>query len=65
MTERRVNGTSLTEAQIDIIAERAADRALEKVYTEVGKSAVKFVLWVVGAAVLASLAWLGATGKLK
>ena len=64
MLERRVN-SGLSEEQINAIAERAAERALEKVYTEVGKSTVKFVLWVAGAAVLALLAYLGATGKLK
>ena len=60
--ERRAG---LTEEQIDVIAERAADRALEKVYTEVGKSAVKFILWMAGTAVLTLLAYLGASGKLK
>lgn len=64
MIERRTNA-GLTEDQINNIADRAAERALEKVYSEVGKSAVKFVLWVVGAAVLAALAYLGASGKLK
>lgn len=64
MTERRANA-GLTEDEINLIAERAAERALEKVYTEVGKSAVKFVLWVAGASVLALLAYLGASGKLK
>lgn len=62
--ERRANA-GLTEDEIDAIAERAAERALEKVYTEVGRSAVKFVLWVVGASVLALLAYLGASGRLK
>lgn len=64
MVERRANA-GLTEDEINAIAERAAERALEKVYSDVGKSAVKFVLWVVGAGVLALLAYLGATGKLK
>lgn len=39
----------LTEADIDRIAERAADRALEKVYSEVGRSIVTRILWVLGA----------------
>ena len=60
--ERRAG---LTEEQIEIIAERAAEHALKKVYEEVGRSTVKFILWVVGAAVLAALAYLGASGKLK
>jgi hypothetical protein len=37
MTESRV----LTTDDIEMIAERAADKALEKVYAEVGKSMVK------------------------
>ena len=47
------------------VAREAAKQALELVYAEVGRSTVKFLLWVVGAAVLALLAYLGATGKLK
>ena len=31
----------LTDAQLELIAEKAAERALEKVYTEVGKSVLK------------------------
>lgn len=64
MVERRANG-GITDEQIDLIAEKAAERALEKVYTEVGKSAVRLLLWVAGAAVLAALAWLGTSGRLK
>lgn len=39
----------LTEADIDRIAEQAAQRALEKVYAEVGKSVIKKFLWIIGA----------------
>lgn len=60
--ERRAG---ISDEQIDAIAERAAEHALRKVYEEVGRSTVKFILWVAGAAVLALLAYLGATGKLK
>ena len=60
--ERRAG---LSEEQIDAIAERAAAHALRKVYEEVGRSTVKFILWVVGAGVLAAFAYLTATGKLK
>jgi hypothetical protein len=42
----------LTEADIDRIAERAADRALEKVYSDVGKSLVTKALWIIGAIAL-------------
>lgn len=49
----------LTDEQIEIIAERAAEVALNKVYTEVGKSVVKKVMWVVGAGSIALLMWMG------
>lgn len=61
--ERRTAPT-LTEEQIDTIAERAAERALEKVYAQIGKSIVQKFLWLVGAASLAVLAWMKGSGKL-
>lgn len=39
----------LTDEQIEAIAERAAEVALERVYTEVGKSVIKKLLWLTGA----------------
>ena len=59
------NRIELTDEQVEAIAKRAAEKALEKVYEEVGRSAVRFALWVIGAGVAALVAWLGATGKLK
>lgn len=50
---------------IQQIAERAADAALERVYTNVGKSVVKSFLWLAGAATLAVTAWLNGAGHLK
>jgi hypothetical protein len=64
MNERRAS-PHLTEDQIDAIAERAAERALEKVYTSIGKSVVSKFLWVVGTAVLALSAWLHGHGFFK
>jgi|TARA_R110000803_G_C11918265_1_gene314045 hypothetical protein len=52
----------LTEADIDIIAEKAADRALEKVYADVGKNVTKKFLWVVGAAAIAAAFWFNGIG---
>lgn len=46
------NSQFLTEADIDRIAERAAERALEKVYGQIGKSIVTRVLWILGALAL-------------
>lgn len=56
---------TLSEADIDAIAERAAKRALQMVYEEVGKSAVRTILWVIGVATLAILAFLGGRGFFK
>jgi hypothetical protein len=57
--------TTIDEAMIEHIAERAAEKALSKVYQEVGKSAVRTILWVVGAATLALLAVLAGKGAVK
>lgn len=46
------NKDCLTEADIERIAEKAAERALEKVYSQVGKSFVTKILWICGAAAL-------------
>lgn len=59
--ERRKN-QPLSEDQINEIADRAAERALEKVYTHIGKSVVSKFLWLVGAATLAVVAWLNGKG---
>lgn len=61
--ERRVS-VPLTDDQIEAIAERAAERALEKVYASIGKSVVQKILWLVGAATLALAAYLKGSGKL-
>lgn len=55
----------LSDEQIERIAERAAEVALEKVYTSIGKSVVSKFLWMVGAATLAVAAWLNGSGHLK
>jgi hypothetical protein len=60
--ERRAT-TLLTEEQLNEIAERAADRALEKVYAQIGKSVVTKLLWVIGTTTLAIAAWLKGSGK--
>jgi hypothetical protein len=54
MTEPRV----LTTDDIELIAQRAADKALEKVYAEVGKSLVKKFFWAVGLVVIAAAVWI-------
>lgn len=59
------NRIELTDEQLEAIAKRAAEKTLDKVYEEVGRSTVRLVFWILGAAVVALLAYLGATGKLK
>ncbi len=47
---------------INKIAERAAEKALEKVYAEVGRSVLRRMLLILGAAALAFFAWLKSKG---
>ena len=54
----------LTDAQIDAIAERAAEVALNKVYTEVGKNVLKKLAWLTGAAVIGLAMWLAGHNSL-
>ena len=54
----------LTEQQLEVIAQRAAEHAINKVYNEVGRQTVRAALWVIGAAVVGLFAYLGITGKL-
>ena len=54
----------LTEAQIEAIAERAAEVALNKVYAEVGKSVLKKLAWLTGAAVIGLALWLAGNQSL-
>lgn len=63
-TERR-KAPLLTDDQIERIAERAAEVALERVYTSIGRSVVNKFLWLLGAAGLAVAAWLNGAGILK
>lgn len=57
MTERQPFG-GLTEAEIDAIAERAAKKALEGVYADVGRSVLKKLAWLAGVVVLGLALWL-------
>jgi len=52
----------LTEADIDRIAEKAAGRALEKVYAEVGKSLSKKLMWIMGVVSISLIVWLSSFG---
>jgi hypothetical protein len=59
------NPPQLSEAQIEAIAERAAEVALERVYTQIGRSVVNKFLWLLGAAALAVAAWFNGAGYIK
>jgi hypothetical protein len=60
MTEPRY----LTEHDIDEIAEKAAERALEKVYAQVGQNILKKLAWLIGLAAIGLAMWLGGNGNL-
>ena len=63
--EERRREASLTDEQIEAIAERAAEKAIERVYTQIGKSVVTKFIWLVGVVSLALYAWLNGAGHLK
>jgi hypothetical protein len=61
----RREGRTLSNEEIDAIAERAAELALEKVYADIGKSVVRRFLWIVGAAAVAIAAWAHGAGYIN
>ena len=54
----------LTDEQINIIAEKAARRALEMVYAEIGMNVIKKLAWLVGVVVLGIALWLAGKNAL-
>lgn len=59
--ERRA-AHALTDDEMDAIAEKAAVKALEKVYAEVGRNIVRKIIWGIGVATVAVLMWMGSKG---
>lgn len=61
-----MDGPNLTEEQIELIAEKAAEKAIEKltshVYQEVGKSVVGKLFYIVGACAIGLYLWLKSKG---
>lgn len=55
----------LTDAEMDIIAERAADRAIRKMYEQIGKSVAQKVYWFIGVAVVGMMMLLAGNGMSK
>ena len=68
--ERRRNAICLVDdAQINLIAERAADRAVEKItsqiYREIGRTVLQKLIWVVGAVAIGAYMYMQSQGMLK
>ena len=63
--ERRAQA-HLSEDQIEYIAEKAAEKAIEKltgdVYKAVGKSVISKFLWIVGASAVGAWLWMKKMG---
>ena len=55
----------LSEAQMDVIAEKAAARALEKVYAEVGRNVLKKLAWLTGVITISIAMWLAGKDLLR
>jgi hypothetical protein len=55
----------LTEAEMDAIAERAADRAIRKMYEQIGKSVAQKVYWGIGIVVVGMMMLLAGNGMSK
>lgn len=54
----------LTDEQINAIAEKAARRALEIVYAEIGMNVMKKLAWIIGVVVLGLALWLAGKNAL-
>ena len=63
MSDQKQN-LPLTDSQIEAIAERAAEVALNKVYADVGKNVLKRMAWLTGVAVIGLALWLAGNGSL-
>ena len=56
---------NLSEADMDAIAERAADRAIRRIYEQIGKSVAQKVYWAIGVAVVGMMMLLAGNGMSK
>jgi preprotein translocase subunit SecF len=55
----------LTEAEIEHIAERAANKAIEKVYSQIGKSVAQKIIWMIGVATVGVFMFISGKEVLK
>ena len=66
--ERRARGI-LSDEEIEIIAERAAEKAMLKMtnqlYQDIGKGVISKLLYLIGIVTIAAWAWLHANGWIK
>ena len=53
---------NLSEAEMDAIAERAADRAIRKMYEQIGKSVAQKIYWAIGIVIVGMLMLLAGHG---
>ena len=53
---------NLSEAEMDAIAERAADRAIRKMYESIGKSVAQKMYWAIGIVVVGMVMLLAGNG---
>ena len=55
----------LSEVEMDAIAERAADRAIRKMYESIGKSVAQKVYWAIGIIVVGMIMMAAGTAMTK
>lgn len=60
--ERRA--TRLSDEEFEAIASRAAEKAMEKVYVEIGQNVVKRLFWVICTVLIFVFGWLVKIGKI-
>lgn len=59
--ERRME--TISEDDIEKIADRAVEKAMERLYLEVGKSILQKFIWLVGVGTVAMYMWIQGRGN--
>lgn len=57
--------TNLSDGDIELIAERAAEKAIQKVYEQIGESVAKKAYWFIGVVVMGMIMLLAGHGISK
>lgn len=55
----------LTDAEIEHIADKAAEKAIVKVYEQIGRSVTQRIFWFIGVIFVAGCAWFAGGNILK